>query len=211
MIYQKRLNRSSDAAETRLKIVRAAAEEFCAQGFRATTVQSIATVAKVNEVTVYRHFPQKQELYWEAITYRLNSSTLAESLAKPLPQASTPEEVIQLLTERLWKSLRADAGLTRIIYFTILELDTETRELRDKHFAPLLNELSLRIQCWIKEGKIRSVDPQSAALTVMAVIMSQWNLTLLLGPAMRNKRSSSELAADCVDICLSGLTLHSTR
>jgi len=210
MIYQSKLHRSSDAADTRLKIVRAAADEFAAQGFRASTVQNIASTAKVNEITVYRHFPQKQALYWEAIAYRLRSSTFAEALSEPLPNAAQPEKVIQQLTERLWKSLKADAGLTRIIYFTILELDLETRELRDKHFAPLLNELALRIQCWIDEGKIRSVDPQSAALTVMSVILSHWNLTLLLGQEIGNERPT-KLAADFVDICLGGLVVHTTK
>ena len=60
--------------ETRLRILEAAAGKFAAFGFRAATMKQIAAAARVNDVTVYRHFPKKQQLYWAAIDWKVRSS-----------------------------------------------------------------------------------------------------------------------------------------
>ncbi|MGQ7844024.1 TetR/AcrR family transcriptional regulator [Granulosicoccus sp. 3-233] len=59
----------------RTAILHAAAEEFRTNGFRETSMDRIAEVARVSKRTVYRHFPSKDALY-RAITHELVLSKL---------------------------------------------------------------------------------------------------------------------------------------
>ena len=51
------------ASDTRSRILAAAADEFGARGFAATTVDRIARRARVNKAMIYYHFPNKRALY----------------------------------------------------------------------------------------------------------------------------------------------------
>ena len=54
--------RTRRKAETRKKIVRAAQDLFYSRGYDATTLEEVAAAAGVHVQTLYRHFPNKQEL-----------------------------------------------------------------------------------------------------------------------------------------------------
>ena len=49
--------------EVRQQILKTAIRLFAQRGFRGTTTREIALAAGVNEVTIFRHFSSKQELY----------------------------------------------------------------------------------------------------------------------------------------------------
>src|SRR6188472_963412 len=57
------LRRRRSAPGTRPRILAAAADEFGARGFAATTVDRIARRARVNKAMIYYHFPNKRALY----------------------------------------------------------------------------------------------------------------------------------------------------
>src|SRR6266540_1415540 len=96
---------SGTTSDTRTKILEAAATAFVAEGFRASTTNSIADLAGVNEVTVFRHFPQKQQLYWEAINYKLCSSNLRAYLLESIPNESTPGNFIESVGAQVLRGL----------------------------------------------------------------------------------------------------------
>jgi AcrR family transcriptional regulator len=51
-----------DASETRVRILRAALSEFSARGFRATSIQAIATRVGISKAAVLYHFESKDEI-----------------------------------------------------------------------------------------------------------------------------------------------------
>ena len=55
--------RPSAPADTRTRILAAAAAEFGARGFAATTVDAVALRARVNKAMIYYHFKDKRALY----------------------------------------------------------------------------------------------------------------------------------------------------
>ena len=54
---------SAPGSEIRQQILKTAIQLFAQKGFRGTTTREIALAAGVNEVTIFRHFASKQELY----------------------------------------------------------------------------------------------------------------------------------------------------
>src|SRR5919107_1475343 len=63
--------------ENRARILEAAARVYAETGYRGATTRRIATVAGVNEITLFRHFGSKDALIREAIV-RAGSSELPE-------------------------------------------------------------------------------------------------------------------------------------
>jgi TetR/AcrR family transcriptional regulator of autoinduction and epiphytic fitness len=57
----------------RQAILKAAAEQFRACGFDATSVDRIAAAAGVSKRTVYNHFPSKEELFTETLVQLFQS------------------------------------------------------------------------------------------------------------------------------------------
>lgn len=55
--------RADDVARTRDRIVQATVQLHGTIGFAATTVAGIARQAGVTRLTVYRHFPEVEDLY----------------------------------------------------------------------------------------------------------------------------------------------------
>ena len=92
--------------ETRRRILAAAASEFGAHGFAATTVDRIARRARVNKAMIYYHFSSKRALYtciirdvFEPITERLRAAT-----AEPAPPPERLATVIDTLVHSVDQS-----------------------------------------------------------------------------------------------------------
>jgi TetR/AcrR family transcriptional regulator len=197
--------------DTRLRILKAAASSFAAQGFRAATMRQIATAAHVNDITVYRHFPRKRQLYWAAIEWKVLTSTLTEVVSESLQNGGPPRVLLQDFGEHILAVFLNDPSLGRLIYFAMLELPEEKKRLYEGHLKPLLNRLKAIIETWVQDGEIRAVDPHSAALTIIGMLWSPYNLRELFGMEMPNKDSVKYLAEEFAELCVQGLGTQATR
>ena len=59
--------RSLAKSMTEVRIVEAAAQMFARHGFKAATTREIAHLADLNEVTLFRYFLHKPDLFWAAV------------------------------------------------------------------------------------------------------------------------------------------------
>ena len=66
------------------RIVEAAVQLFSRQGFAASSTHEIARLAGVSEVTVFRHFPRKRDLFWAATESRLRRLRISRELRNRL-------------------------------------------------------------------------------------------------------------------------------
>src|SRR5512142_1652506 len=103
--------RDHSTKDTRVRILEAAAGKFADFGFRAATMKQIAAAAEVNDVTVYRYFPKKQQLYWAAIEWKVRSSTFNQVALEGLGQSERPRDMLQQLGERVLGVLLTDHSL----------------------------------------------------------------------------------------------------
>lgn len=96
--------RKAAAAETRIRVLDAAAELFVSRGFAGTTFKEIAELAGVGERTVYDKFGDKLELYKQTVKYRTRGDD------EPIPhperpasravyEATDPHEIVRLHVE----------------------------------------------------------------------------------------------------------------
>lgn len=92
-------------SDTRSRIVAAAAEEFGARGFAATSVDAIARRARVNKAMIYYHFPSKLALYTSIL--RDIYLALTEQLQAITLQAVGPQRKLDGLIHTLVQALDA--------------------------------------------------------------------------------------------------------
>src|SRR5439155_17579856 len=90
---------------TRARILAAAAEEFGARGFAATTVDRIARRARVNKAMIYYHFPNKRALYTAIV--RGNFTPIVEKLAAITAQPAPPDQQLDRLIQTLVEAIDA--------------------------------------------------------------------------------------------------------
>jgi AcrR family transcriptional regulator len=197
--------------DTRVRILEAAAGKFASFGFRAATMRQIAAAAEVNDVTVYRYFPKKQQLYWAAIEWKVRSSTFNQVALEGLNQNGSPRDLLEQLGERVLGVLLTDHSLGRLIYFAVLELPEEKKRLYEGHLKPLLDGLTGQIRGWVQAGEIRSVDPRSAALAIIGMLWSPYNLQELFGMERPNQESVKQMAEEFAELCLRGLGTNSAQ
>src|SRR5215470_10715420 len=71
---------SAQGSELRQQILKTAIRLFAQKGFRGTTTREIALAAGVNEVTIFRHFASKQDLYSAILEVKSNEAGLTSWL-----------------------------------------------------------------------------------------------------------------------------------
>ena len=119
--------------------------------------------------------------------------------------------MLQQLGEQVLGVLLTDHSLGRLIYFAVLELPEEKKRLYEGHLKPLLDGLTVQIRSWVKSGEIRAVDPHSAALAIIGMLWSPYNLQELLGMELPNPESVKKMAGEFAELCLRGLGANSTQ
>lgn len=184
------------AQATHDRIVQCAAAAFAEHGFRAATMRQIADAAAVSEVTVYRYFPKKQQLYWYAVDWKLRSSGLLESVMKVVSDADDLTVVLCGLSQTIMRALQQDRTLARLMYFTALELDSEKAKIYEVHLKKLLDSLTRKVETWIAAGTMKKVDSRSAALAISGIMLSQCNLNELLGKVPCSDNSIEQLSTE---------------
>ena len=192
--------------DTEVRILGAAAGLFAARGFRGSTMRDIANAAHINEVTIYRYFPSKQDLCWRAVDWKMRNVSVTESLVYPLTRIGPPKEQLEEFCAAALELLIQEPSLARLLYFTGLELDpSERKTIFTNHMKPVITALLARLRSWIASGEIRQVDPETAAIGILGVLLSQVQLHELIGPVMVHNKSIKELVSEYAELCLRGL------
>jgi AcrR family transcriptional regulator len=105
--------------DTRGRILAAAAEEFGALGFAATTVERIARRARVNKAMIYYHFPGKRALY--AAIVREHFTPIVEKLAAIRAERGSPEVQLERLIETFVAAVDASKAFLPLFLREIAE------------------------------------------------------------------------------------------
>jgi len=192
--------------DTETKILGAAAELFAARGFRGSAIRDIANAARINEVTIYRYFHGKQDLCWRAVDWKMRQASVAEILVQPLTKIGPPRQQLGEFCAAALELLTQEPTLARLLYFTGLEMDASERKIIfSNHMKPVITALLVRLRAWMATGEIRPVDPETAAIGILGVLLSRAQLHELIGPVFAPHKSIQELSSEYTELCLRGL------
>ena len=193
------------AEKTRERILKAAEESFARDGYDATGVAGICEQAGVTKGAFYHHFPSKQALFLALLQGWLSRlDTGIETLRVGAP--TVPQGLLHM------------AGLTRYIFSEasgrlpiFLEFMTQAshdREVWQATVAPYRryrDRFADIVRAGIAEGSLRPVDPDVAALTIVALAVGM----LLQGLLDPDGSDWGQAAHDGMTMLLEGLAVSS--
>jgi TetR/AcrR family transcriptional regulator of autoinduction and epiphytic fitness len=169
----------------RLAIVEAAAAEFRAHGFDATSMDKIAANAGVSKRTVYNHFPSKEDLFAETLVQLFASS--AAKLDMPYdPARPLREQLTALVQQKI--EMMGEPNFLDLARVAVAEAIVSPERARP--VIARINEREEGVSAWVRaaqaDGKLKGNDPAFAAgmLHGQVKAMAFWPQVAMGAPAL---------------------------
>lgn len=168
----------TQATDTSEKLLLAAIDLISKQGYDGTTTKQIAEFAGVSEVTLFRHFGNKQAL-----------------LIAAFERYHYAGEMTKLFNERLSWDVKTDLLLIGKTYHTIMNRNRKLLEIAQKsgnrlpeeiykhasyHPVQLKTLLTNYFKTLLEQGKIAFVDPEITAMSFMWMNLGAFSSNLLV-------------------------------
>jgi AcrR family transcriptional regulator len=185
------------AAGGRERILHEAYDKFIEFGFAAVSMQQIADAAGVNKATLYHHFRDKEDLFFEVV--RLGLARANASMADALQSRSSLREKLLALASYLFGSERSD--LNRLSGDMHQHIARERHATIWKDFLPPWSYLEAAIAEGIAIGELAPVDSALASRVCFSALIGQVQLAKFQDVAAPDER----LAVQVVDLLLDGL------
>ncbi len=160
------------AAARRAQLIEVGRRVFAEKGYEATSVEEIASRAKVSKPIVYEHFGGKEGLYAVVVDREMEYviGVISEALSAGSPRERAEQSALAFLT---WVKDRPDG-------FAVLTHDAPTTVLSSGGFSSLLNEVAERVsdvfaEAFKQAGYDSDVAPIYAhSLIGMVTLVGQW-------------------------------------
>ncbi len=161
---------SSRMPEKRRHILEGARAVFAEQGFERASVDVIAARAGVSKATVYNHFADKKALFVAAVVEETDA--MRASLGACLERLGDDlEQALQVMGEKiaaLWLTPSV-AALYRQAIAEAAHLPEIGRMVFEQGTLPLERAVAAHLARWHGSGALRIDDPESAAVTFIAL------------------------------------------
>lgn len=174
------LPKSGNKNSTEERIVEAAVQLFSRQGFTGSSTHEIARLAGVSEVTVFRHFPRKRDLFWAATESRLRRLRISKELRGRLESDESPRTALPGIVSLLVETVQHQPELVRLLYLSLFELEHGAERVLRKHLVPLFEPVREYLSRCASKGLIRDLEPGVAALGLAASVAAHQGLQQVL-------------------------------
>jgi AcrR family transcriptional regulator len=157
------------AEKTRERIVKAAEECFARDGYDATSVAGICERAGVTKGAFYHHFPSKQALFLALLQGWLGKLD-AGMEALRASASSVPHGLLHMAG--LTRFVFSEASGRLPIFLEFWDQSSHDREVWQATVAPYRRYrdwFAEIVRAGVAEGSLRPVDPDAAALSIVAL------------------------------------------
>jgi AcrR family transcriptional regulator len=167
-------------ADTEERILDAALKVFASDGYAGATTRKIAQEANVAEMTLFRKFQSKENLLREVLKRNTETYFKQDSLLL-LDKDADLDISLQSLGHNISEAIRNKLEDNNQRMFSLMLLEEgrkrpEIAETLSSLARMFLKRLSEYFEIQIKNGKMRNVNPQTAAL----IFLSYFGYTSLL-------------------------------
>jgi len=197
------LSGRNQSAENR--ILEAAVQLFARNGYTASGTLKIAQLAGVNELTVFRHFSRKKDLFWAAVESRLQRVRISEELRNRLDNNEAPRTAIPAIVSVFVEAVRQQPETIRLLYSTFFEPDCDAGSILRKHLVPLFQPVLEYFARCAAKGWIRNLEPGIAALGIATLCATHQTLQSVISPETSAVHSTDDLIAVHTEFWLKAL------
>lgn len=182
--------RSRKRLETRRNISYAATALFAEKGFDNVTIDEIAAAADVGRMTVFNHFPRKEDMFFD------RDAEIRETLCQALRAKEkdvSPLEALRQLAHRLIAEQRPflhfspDSQDFIAIIHASETLKARARQIRDEVASSLAEELA---------ACVHQPETDASAKLAAALLLASWSVALIEAHDVYRQSHDSQKAAD---------------
>ncbi len=194
----------SSPEDTKERLLQATLELISTRGYQGATTREIAKRAGVSELTLFRKFGNKENLFEEMLkkhTFLPHLKDLVRTLdGVPVKEALTIIGISYL------EGLQSRKDLIRII---LSEFNTFPDKARKAH-GQFITDMGLTLEGYIRglneSGILRSIPPDSTANSFLRVLFATFLSEEIMRGRKMTKGDVKKIVGDIVDIFLNGIT-----
>ena len=159
------------------RIVHAAVALFSRQGYQGTSTREIARLADISEVTLFRYFERKEEIFWAALVSSFRTIQPRLDLLDKISYLDAPEIVLPKILSLFGDTATYSPELVRLIGIAFLEVHGNVENICRKHLSPLFSSIADYLEANIKAGRIRNLNPAILTTAIALTIIAQPELS----------------------------------
>ena len=170
----------SRTASVESRIIQAAVALFSRQGFHGTSTRELARLADVSEVTVFRYFKHKDDIFCSALQ---SSFTAIKPCLNSLDRRSkrkTPDVMLPEVISTLVDIATFSPELVRLIAVSLLELRGRAEQICRENLTPLFTAIFDYMSRDIESGMIRNLNPAIVTSAILLTVIAQPELSRLI-------------------------------
>lgn len=153
------------------RILTSATQLFAQFGYKGVSTREIASAAQVNEVTLFRHYPRKHDLYLAVMESGLQEVQLRGDLLARIAEAGDGRTALVRTFELISKTLMRKPEIFRLLQFSVLELSGDFDPLVRRHLGELLEVIARYLEPWISNGELRCTNGRTVVIALIAIAM----------------------------------------
>jgi AcrR family transcriptional regulator len=163
---------SGEIISTRQRLINAAMELFATQGITETTTKAVAELAKVNEVTLFRHFGNKHGLVLAVISESPVFKELGESLKTQVSQTNSVYQALKNYCEERLTALEQVPELVRSVVGESGKYPIENRQALGRSLAQANNYVAEYLATMMEHEELYTqLPPQKLASLLNSILV----------------------------------------
>src|SRR5438270_870486 len=193
------------APERKEKILAAAGALFARKGFAGTTTKELALAAGINEALLFRHFGNKEELYWEVLEQRCKLGTGLRRMERRIEEKQGDFELFAGIAQDILTRHRETPELMRLFLFSALESHSLSDRLFRTYTAHFYDTLASHIEKRKREGVFREIDSLLAARGFIGMVFYHHLVQNIFGWKQYQTFDPRKVAETLAEIWLRGM------
>ncbi len=189
--------------KTKEKILETAFKLFSEKGYLGTTTKEIATLAGITEVTLFRYYSSKEELFMEV----LNRYSFIPHLKNTLNNLTSLslEKVLYQIGKTFIEVLEEKKNLIKLINFEISRYPEKIKKIYENLIQESIEILSNYLNKLKNEGKIKVSNPYLAASAFLGMFFSFFYIKELQGLLQDKNFEKKEIIEEFTEIFINGI------
>jgi AcrR family transcriptional regulator len=199
------------AEDRRRQIMGAAGGLFARRGFSGTTTRQIAERAHINEALIFRHFPNKEDLYWAVLQDKCRPTARRKALHERLASSNgnghsaNTVELFGAIAEDLLRRNSEDTTRTRLLLFSALDNHRLAHRFFRTYMQDYYGLLAAHIRERIRRGEFRHVNPLLAARGFLGMLVYHIWIQELFGGHRYEKLDPRQVSRTLTEIWMEGM------
>lgn len=179
-------------SEVPARIARAAVALFSRQGYHGTSTREIARLADVSEVTVFRHFGCKEDIFLLALDRSFSNIKPRLDLFDQSSESRTPEAMLLQILSLLVDIATLSPELTKLVAVAFTEMHGKAEDVCFEHLTPLFTAIASYLSRNMETGKLRDLNPAIVTAAMALTVLAQPELSRLIAGSALSRMGGRE-------------------